>query len=97
MNLSWKNGPYEVFISGTSYGDFEETAVTNNANGGDGNSFWVVDSMTTVNLTLGYKFENGWRVEEQLPMLRMRELRFLMKRLGGLGMMSTMTTEDTTP
>ena len=62
MNLSWKNGPYEVFISGTSIGDFEETAVTNNANGGDGNSFWVVDSMTTVNLTLGYKFDNGWRV-----------------------------------
>lgn len=62
MNLSWKNGPYEIFISGTSIGDFEETGVTNNANGGDGNKFWVVDSMTTVNLTLGYKLKNGLRI-----------------------------------
>ena len=62
MKLSWKNGPYEVFVSGTSFGEFEETAVTNNANGGDGNSFWVIDSMTTYNLTLGYKFNNGLRL-----------------------------------
>ena len=33
MNASWRNGPYQILISGTKFGEFEETAVTNNANG----------------------------------------------------------------
>lgn len=62
MSASWRKGPYEVLVSGTRIGEFEETAVTNNANGGDGNSFWMIESMTTWNLTLGYKMDNGLRI-----------------------------------
>ena len=62
LRLSWKNGPYSVLVSGTSWSDFEETGVTNNANGGDGNSFWVIDAMKTYNLTMRYQFDNGIRL-----------------------------------
>jgi len=58
MNASWRNGPYQILISGTKFGEFEETAVTNNANGGDGSKFWMIESMTTYNLTLGYEVDN---------------------------------------
>ena len=76
MNLSWKKGPYEVFISGTKVGSFFETAVSDNAkrsgiyacsgtssyDGPGCGDYWLIESMTTYNITLGYKFENGLRL-----------------------------------
>jgi outer membrane receptor protein involved in Fe transport len=102
VNLSWKHGPYEVFLSGTRIGSFYETAVTDNdyygskyartyrcaigilgeagatfdstvsgeaarvyATGGCGDT-WFLDEMITWNLTLGYKFKNGYRIRGQV-------------------------------
>ena len=60
MNLSWRKGPYEVLLSGTQWGEFFESGHTEEI---DGNrEMWVVDSMTMLNLTLGYKFQNDLRV-----------------------------------
>ena len=60
MNLSWRKGPYEVLLSGTQWGEFFESGFTRTI---DGNrEMWVVDSMTMLNLTLGYKFQNDLRV-----------------------------------
>ena len=60
MNLSWRKGPYEVLLSGTQWGEFFESGHTEEI---DGNTeMWVVDSMTMLNLTLGYKFQNDLRV-----------------------------------
>lgn len=60
MNLSWRKGPYEVLLSGTQWGEFFESGHTETI---DGNrEMWVVDSMTMLNLTLGYKFQNDLRV-----------------------------------
>ena len=86
LNLSWRNGPYEVLVSGTMIGDFKETAVSNDAYTGSGSNrtyycsgltgstasaytgqpgcgeYWTIDSMTTLNLTIGYQFKNGLRI-----------------------------------
>jgi outer membrane receptor protein involved in Fe transport len=67
MNLSWRKGPYEVLVSGTQWGEFFESAHTETI---DGNrEMWVVDSMTMINVTLGYKFKNDLRVRLQVKNL----------------------------
>ena len=102
LNLAWKYGPWEVFLSGTQVGAFLETGVTDNdyygsktartyrcaihALGTSGATFnstisgeadrvyaapgcgdyWPIGRMTTSNLTLGYKFKNGFRVRGQV-------------------------------
>ena len=80
VNMSWKHGPYEVFLSGTRIGEFFETAVNDNAkrsgiyacsgttsyDGTGCGDLWLLDSMTTWNLTLGYKFKNGYRIRGQV-------------------------------
>ena len=60
MKLSWKNGPYQVLVSGTQWGDFFESAHTETIDGE--RVMWTVDSMTMINVTLGYTFKNDLRV-----------------------------------
>ena len=67
INLSYRNGPYEAFFSGTQFGEFYESAHTEIISGV--NEMWVVDSMTMLNLTLGYKFKNDLRVRVQVKNL----------------------------
>ena len=64
LKLSWKNGPYQVLVSGTQWGEFFESGHTETIDGKK--EMWVVDSMTMVNLTLGYTFENDLRVRFQI-------------------------------
>lgn len=67
MKLGWRNGPYEVFLSGTQWGDFVETG--NSEKTSEGTVYWPVDSMRVLNLTLGYKFDNDLRVRLQVKNL----------------------------
>ena len=67
MKLGWRNGPYEVFLSGTQWGDFVETG--NSEKTPEGTVYWPVDSMRVLNLTLGYKFDNDLRVRLQVKNL----------------------------
>ena len=77
MRLAWKHKRFDAFLTGTLVGSFTENNVTNNAIDSSGNYVcsgtgdyeggtcgrdWVVDSMLTLNLTLGYKFKNGLRL-----------------------------------
>lgn len=64
LRLGWRNGPYQVLISGTQWGEFFESSHTETINGK--REMWVVDSMTMINLTLGYTFENDLRVRLQI-------------------------------
>ena len=65
MKMSWRKGPYEVLLSGTQWGEFFETGHKESAEVGD----FPVDSMTMLNLTLGYKFDNDLRVRLQVKNL----------------------------
>ena len=65
--MSWRKGPYEVLLSGTHWGEFFESAHVETINGV--REMWVVDSMTMLNLTLGYKFDNDLRVRLQVKNL----------------------------
>ena len=67
MKMTWRKGPYEVFLSGTQWGEFFESAHTEVIDGV--REMWVVDEMTMLNLTLGYKFDNGYRVRLQVKNL----------------------------
>ena len=67
MKMTWRKGPYEVFLSGTQWGEFFESAHTETIDGV--REMWVVDEMTMLNLTLGYKFDNGYRVRLQVKNL----------------------------
>ena len=67
MKMSWRKGPYEVLVSGTQWGEFFESAHVETIN--DVREMWVVDSMTMLNLTLGYKFDNDLRVRLQVKNL----------------------------
>ncbi len=67
MKMSWRKGPYEVLLSGTHWGEFFESAHVETINGV--REMWVVDSMTMLNLTLGYKFDNDLRVRLQVKNL----------------------------
>ena len=64
MRLSYRIGPYEAFLSGTQFGEFYESAHTETIDGV--REMWVVDSMTMLNLTLGYKFKNDLRLRVQV-------------------------------
>ena len=64
MKLSWKNGPFHMLVSGTQWGEFFESAHTETIDGE--RVMWTVDSMTMINLTLGYEFENDLRVRLQV-------------------------------
>ena len=64
MKLSWKNGPYQVLVSGTQWGEFFESAHTETIDGE--RVMWTVDSMTMINVTLGYTFKNDLRVRLQV-------------------------------
>ena len=64
MSLSWKNGPYQVLISGTQWGEFFESSHIETIDGE--RTMWTVDSMTMMNLTLGYTFESDLRVRLQV-------------------------------
>ena len=64
LNLAWKNGPYQVLISGTQWGEFFESSHTETIDGE--RVMWTVDSMTMMNLTLGYTFENDLRMRLQV-------------------------------
>ena len=81
VRLAWKHKRFDAYLSGTKVGSFEELGVTNNAKNSDGNyvcsgttsysggtcgQYWTVESMLTLNLTLGYKFKNGLRVRGQI-------------------------------
>ena len=67
IKMTWRKGPYEVFLSGTQWGEFFESAHTETIDGV--REMWVVDEMTMLNLTLGYKFDNGYRVRLQVKNL----------------------------
>ena len=58
--MTYRNGPYEVLVSGTQWAQFFESAHTETIDGV--RQMWPVDEMTVVNVTLGYKFDNGLRV-----------------------------------
>ena len=78
MRLSWRNGPWDAYLSSTRIGAFQELGVTDNAKAGSvyacsgttsyDTSYatcgdtWKVDAMRTVTLTVGYKFDSGLRV-----------------------------------
>ena len=85
IRISWKNGPWNAYLSQTRVSSFQELAVTDNAKSvdlsGSSNDIyacsgtnkydtsyvtcgdtWKVDAMRTVNLTVGYMFDNGLRV-----------------------------------
>ena len=64
MKLSWRNGPYQVFVSGTQWGEFFESGHFETIDGE--RVLWTVDSMRVINLTLGYTFENDLRVRFQV-------------------------------
>ena len=64
LKLSWRNGPYEVLVSGTQWGDFLESGNTRKIDGEK--VAWTVDSMTMINLTLGFKFKNDLRMRLQI-------------------------------
>ena len=64
MKASWRNGPYEVLVSGTQWAEFFESAHVETINGV--REMWPVEEMTVVNVTLGYKFDNGLRVRLQV-------------------------------
>ena len=81
VRFAWKHKRFDAYLSGTKVGSFEELGVTNNAKNSDGNyacsgttsysggtcgQYWTVESMLTLNLTLGYKFKNGLRVRGQI-------------------------------
>ena len=81
MRLAWKHNGFDMYLSGTEIASFRELAVTNNAKDSSGNYVcsgttsysggncgenWLVESMMTLNLTLGYKFKNGLRVRGQI-------------------------------
>ena len=67
MKASWRKGPYEVLLSGTQWGEFYETGHTATIDGVT--EQWLVESMTVLNLTLGYKFDNDLRVRVQIKNL----------------------------
>jgi outer membrane receptor for ferrienterochelin and colicin len=87
LRISWRNGPWNAYLSQTRIGSFQDLGTTDNAKvvdvSGSPNDVyacsqpllntyvpgsyscgdtWKVDAMRTVNLTIGYKFENGLRV-----------------------------------
>ena len=77
MRLAWKHKRFDAFLTGTLIGSFEELGPGDDAINSDGmyvcsgtteyeggtcGSNWVVDSMLTLNLTLGYKFKSGLRL-----------------------------------
>ena len=78
MRLGWKHNQFDAYLSGTKVGSFEEIGVTDNARRSDGSlacesvgdgvcgKYWTVESMLTLNLTLGYKFKNGLRMRGQI-------------------------------
>ena len=81
VRFAWKHKSFDAYLSGTKVGSFEELGVTNNAKRSDGTyacsgttsysggtcgQYWTVESMLTLNLTLGYKFKNGLRVRGQI-------------------------------
>ena len=64
MKMSWRKGPYEVLLSGTHWDEFYESAHVETIDGV--REMWVVDAMSMLNLTLGYKFKNDLRVRLQV-------------------------------
>jgi len=71
MKMSWRKGPYEVLLSGTHWDEFYESAHVETIDGV--REMWVVDAMSMLNLTLGYKFDNDLRVRLQVKNLRRRK------------------------
>ncbi|MEL0208263.1 MAG: TonB-dependent receptor, partial [Gammaproteobacteria bacterium] len=69
MKLGWRNGPYEVFLSGTQWGEFGETGHKEGTDADGNELLWPVDSMRVLNLTLGYKFDNDLRLRLQIKNL----------------------------
>jgi outer membrane receptor protein involved in Fe transport len=67
MKMSWRKGPYEVLLSGTHWDEFYESAHVETIDGV--REMWVVDAMSMLNLTLGYKFDNDLRVRIQVKNL----------------------------
>ena len=61
-SISYRKGSYGARLTGKYIGEWFDYEVTNNSNGGDGNSLWPMDSMFTMNLTLDYRTDNGMRV-----------------------------------
>ena len=87
FRISWKNGPWNAYLSQTRIGSFQDLGTLDDAKVVDlsksandvyacsqpllntyvpgshtcGDT-WKVDAMRTVNLTVGYKFDNGLRV-----------------------------------
>ena len=66
--LSYKNGPYQVLVSGTQWGDSFESAHTETINGE--REMWKIDKMTMINLTLGYTFKNDLRLRLQVKNIK---------------------------
>ena len=62
--LSYRNGPYQVLVSGTQWGDSFESAHTETINGV--REMWKIDKMTMINVTLGYTFNNDLRLRLQV-------------------------------
>ncbi len=77
MRLSWKHKQWDALLSGSKVGSFVENSVMPTAKDSAGNYVcsgtpddeggfcgkpWTVDSMLTLNLTIGYKFNGGWRL-----------------------------------
>ena len=81
MRVSWNHNGWNAYLSGMEISAFDEIAVTNNAKDSSGNyvcsgttsysggncgEYWTVESMMTLNLTIGYKFKNGLRLRGQI-------------------------------
>ena len=81
MRISWNHNGWNAYLSGMEISAFDEIAVTNNAKDSSGNyvcsgttsysggncgEYWTVESMMTLNLTVGYKFKNGLRIRGQI-------------------------------
>ena len=62
MRLAYKHKQFDAFLTGTKVGSFTDVGFDND----EGTQDWVIDSMLTLNLTLGYKFKNGLRVRGSL-------------------------------
>ncbi len=64
MRLGWRNGSFQMLVSGTQWGEFFESGHTETID--DERVMWTVDSMTMINLTLGYTFKNDLRIRLQV-------------------------------
>ncbi|GIR73488.1 MAG: hypothetical protein CM15mP76_02150 [Prochlorococcus sp.] len=90
--MSYRNGPYEVLVSGTQWGSFFESAHTETIDGV--RQMWPVDEMTVFNVTLGYKFKNDLRVRLQVKNIEDERAPLPMKHSVCIGVTFILTLDE---